>query len=142
MKKIVGGVSDVYVSDKTVSAEKTAALVADGIAKPWVNPRNGKTRYYINRYGLSELIGLVVECYKTGNVSGCSYIDFNGEKLNVAHSRAFSAEWSKVFIEDGKVFSTWNPYEDSDIPDLVAMRAESHTGQHGKGGKAEKGTRR
>lgn len=111
-------------STTTVTAESVADLVSRGIAKAWTNPRTGKTRHYINEDGLGSLIGLSVERYGTGSVSGCSYADAEGEEVVVAHSRAWGA-YDKCYIEDGTVWCTWQPYGEN-IAELVAVRiAES-----------------
>lgn len=107
-------------STTTVTAEIVAELVSRGIAKAWTNPRTGKTRHYINEDGLGSLIGLSVERYGTGRVSGCSYADAEGEEVVVAHSRAWGA-YDKCYIEDGTVWCTWQPYGEN-IAELVASR--------------------
>lgn len=108
----------------TVTAESVADLVSRGIAKAWTNPRTGKTRHYINEDGLGSIIGLSVERYGTGSVSGCSYADAEGEEVVVAHSRAWGA-YDKCYIEDGTVWCTWQPYGEN-VAELVAARiAES-----------------
>ncbi len=107
-------------STTTVTDESIAVLVSCGIAKPWTNPRTGKTRYYIDEEGLGRLIGLSVERYGTGCVSGCSYADAEGEEVTVAHSRAWGA-YDKCYIEDGTVWCTWQPYGEN-IAELVAFR--------------------
>ena len=107
-------------STTTVTAESVADLVSRGIAKAWTNPRTGKTRHYINEDGLGSLIGLSVERYGTGRVSGCSYADAEGEEVVVAHSRAWGA-YDKCYIEDGTVWCTWQPYGEN-IAELVAAR--------------------
>lgn len=110
-------------STTTVTAESVAELVSRGIAKAWTNPRTGKTRHYINEDGLGSLIGLSVERYGTGRVSGCSYADAEGEEVVVAHSRAWGA-YDKCYIEDGTVWCTWQPYGEN-IAELVASRIAS-----------------
>lgn len=107
-------------STTTVTAESVADLASRGIAKPWTNPRTGKTRHYINEGGLGSLIGLSVERYGTGSVSGCTYADAEGEEVVVAHSRAWGA-YDKCYIEDGTVWCTWQPYGEN-IAELVAER--------------------
>ena len=110
-------------STTTVTAESVADLVSRGIAKAWTNPRTGKTRHYINEDGLGSLIGLSVERYGTGSVSGCSYADAEGEEVVVAHSRAWGA-YDKCYIEDGTVWCTWQPYGEN-IAELVAVRIDA-----------------
>lgn len=104
-----------------VSEDDAKRLVELGVANAWRNPRTGATRYYIGEDGLGRVIGLKVSYYKSGHVSGCSYVDANGEKVSVAHSRAFSDAWSKLFIEGGVVRSTWSPYGEN-VAELVATR--------------------
>ena len=111
-----------YTASTTKVAETAVAKLAEaGIAKPWTNPRTGKVRHYINLDGLAKLIGLEQSYYKSGNVSGCSYVDIDGDKVTVAHSRAYGS-YSKTYIEDGNVYTTWNPYG-ADIAELIAVRA-------------------
>lgn len=108
-------------STTKVNANAVARLVADGILNAWINPRTGKTRHYLNEDGLGKIIGLEQSYYKSGNVSGCHYIDAEGETVSVAHSRAFNGTFSKVYVEDGAVHSSWNPYGEN-IAELVAAR--------------------
>ena len=111
-----------YTASTTKVAEMAVAKLADaGIAKPWTNPRTGKVRHYINLDGLAKLIGLEQSYYNSGNVSGCSYVDIDGDKVTVANSRAYGS-YSKTYIEDGTVHTTWNPYG-ADIAELIAVRA-------------------
>lgn len=105
-------------STTKVSEEATKALVANGDAKEWQNPRTGATRYYINEEGLANIIGLEQDYYKSGNVRGCSYTDEDGDRVTVAHSRAYSYN-DKTYIEDSIVHSTWAPYG-ADIAELIA----------------------
>ena len=111
-----------YTASTTKVAETAVAKLAEaGIAKPWTNPRTGKVRHYINLDGLAKLIGLEQSYYNSGNVSGCSYVDIDGDKVTVANSRAYGS-YDKTYIEDGTVHTTWNPYG-ADIAELIAVRA-------------------
>lgn len=111
-----------YTASTTKVTETAVAKLAEaGIAKPWTNPRTGKVRHYINLDGLAKLIGLEQSYYNSGNVSGCSYVDIDGDKVTVAHSRAYGS-YDKTYIENGTVHTTWNPYG-ADIAELVAVRA-------------------
>lgn len=111
-----------YTASTTKVAETAVAKLAEaGIAKPWTNPRTGKVRHYINLDGLAKLIGLEQSYYKSGNVSGCSYVDIDGDKVTVANSRAYGS-YAKTYIEDGTVYTTWSPYG-ADIAELIAVRA-------------------
>lgn len=111
-----------YTASTTKVTETAVAKLAEaGIAKPWTNPRTGKVRHYINLDGLAKLIGLEQSYYNSGNVSGCSYVDIDGDKVTVAHSRAYGS-YAKTYIEDGTVHTTWNPYG-ADIAELIAVRA-------------------
>lgn len=111
-----------YTASTTKVTETAVAKLAEaGIAKPWTNPRTGKVRHYINLDGLAKLIGLEQSYYKSGNVSGCSYVDIDGDKVTVANSRAYGS-YAKTYIEDGTVHTTWNPYG-ADIAELIAVRA-------------------
>lgn len=113
-----------YVASSTKISEQSARnLVSLGIANEWVNPRTGKTRYYIGESGLARIIGLKTSWYKSGHCSGCSYVGPDGETVTVAHHRAYSDAWSKCFIEDGTVMTTWKPYGEN-IAELVAKRIE------------------
>lgn len=111
-----------YTASTTKVTETAVAKLAEaGIAKPWTNPRTGKVRHYINLDGLAKLIGLEQSYYNSGNVSGCSYVDIDGDKVTVANSRAYGS-YAKTYIEDGTVYTTWNPYG-ADIAELIAVRA-------------------
>ena len=111
-----------YTASTTKVAEMAVAKLAEaGIAKPWTNPRTGKVRHYINLDGLAKLIGLEQSYYNSGSVSGCSYVDIDGDKVTVAHSRAYGS-YDKTYIEDGTVHTTWDPYG-ADIAELIAVRA-------------------
>lgn len=111
-----------YTASTTKVTETAVAKLAEaGIAKPWTNPRTGKVRHYINLDGLAKLIGLEQPYYKSGNVSGCSYVDIDGDKVTVANSRAYGS-YAKTYIEDGTVHTTWSPYG-ADIAELIAVRA-------------------
>lgn len=105
-------------STTKVSEEAIKTLVTNGDAKEWKNPRTGATRYYINEEGLGNIIGLEQAYYKSGSVRGCSYTGEDGERVAVAHSRAYS-HYDKTYIEDGIVNSTWAPYG-ADIAELIA----------------------
>lgn len=117
-----GTMSGYKQSATTVRDEAIEKMVADGIAKAWENPRTGKVRYYVNADGLGKLIGLEVSYYASGSCSGCAYADERNERVSVAHSRAWSPAFSKLFIEGGTVYSNWNPY-DANIAELAALRA-------------------
>lgn len=111
-----------YTASTTKVTETAVAKLAEAvIAKPWTNPRTGKVRHYINLDGLAKLIGLEQSYYNSGNVSGCSYVDIDGDKVTVANSRAYGS-YAKTYIEDGTVYTTWNPYG-ADIAELIAVRA-------------------
>lgn len=105
-------------SDTTVSETAVARLVTDGLAKEWKNPRTGATRYYINEEGLGAIIGLVQTRYNSGNISGVSYIDEDGEKATVAHSRGYFYN-DKTYIEGDTVYCSWAPYG-ANIAELIA----------------------
>ena len=105
-------------STTKVSEEAIKNIVANGDAKEWKNPRTGATRYYINEEGLSNIISLVQTRYNSGNISGVSYIDEDGDKMTVAHSRGYFYN-DKTYIEDGIVYSTWAPYG-ANIAELIA----------------------
>lgn len=108
-------------SDTRVTAGAAAAMAADGVGKEWRNPLTGRMRRYLNVDDMGKLIGMRVSYYKSGNCSGCSYINAYGDRVQVAHSRGWSYA-SKVYVEsDGRVYSSWEP-EDDCIAELVAMR--------------------
>lgn len=113
---------DYKKSETKVDEATVERMAAEGIAKAWTHPRSGKTRYYLNTDGMEKVIGLHVAYYKSGNCSGCSYLDADGEKVSVAHSRGWNENISKVYIEDGTVFSNWNPYGEN-IAELIAVKA-------------------
>lgn len=48
--------------------------------------------------------------YKSGNVSGCEYIDFDGEPCPVAHARAYGYGNKTYIDKDGNVWTNWRPY--------------------------------
>lgn len=107
-------------SDTTVSGTAVARLVADGLAKEWKHPRTGTVRYYIDTDGLGAIIGFEQTYYNTGNISGVSYIDGDGDRVSVAHSRGYHRD-DKTFVEDGTVYCSWAPYG-ADIAELVARK--------------------
>lgn len=108
-------------STTTVTTDQLDQLIAKYQLKPW-----GKdSRYYLNMDALADLIGLDVTYYKTGSVKGCQYVDADGDKVNVAHSRAYAKggygfPGNKTFIKAGKVYCDWKPYGE-DIAELVAL---------------------
>ncbi|MGO5518201.1 hypothetical protein ACTQV2_01090 [Bifidobacterium thermophilum] len=107
-------------SDTMVSKTAVARLVADGLAKEWRNPRTGGVRHYIDADGLGAIIGFEQTYYHTGNISGVSYIDGDGDRVSVAHSRGYHRD-DKTFIEDGTVYCSWTPYG-ANIAELVARK--------------------
>lgn len=108
-----------YAESTTKVTESAIQRMAEqGIAKEWANPRTGKVRHYLNEDALAQIIGLDVEYYGTGRVSGCSYVA-DGETVTVAHSRAWSG-YDKCYIEDGTVYCSWRPYGEN-IAELVAQ---------------------
>lgn len=126
-----------YTTSTTKIAKSTvSSLVERGIAKKWTNPRTGRVRFYINLDGMAEIIGLDATYYKSGSCSGCSYIALDGKLVSVAHSRGWSVHYSKVYIEGGTVYSSWNPYGEN-IAELVAVRANELCGIDPDGGEGE-----
>ena len=107
-------------STTNVTEEAIKTLLANGDAKEWKNPRTGATRYYINISGLRDIIGLDQTYYNTGNVSGCSYIDKDGETVTVAHRRAYDGWGDKTYIEGDTVYTTWLADRDDHIAELIA----------------------
>lgn len=105
-------------SATTVSEPVVRRLVADGLAKKWKHPRTGTVRYYIDTDGLGAIIGFEQAYYNTGNISGVHYVDGDGDRVSVAHSRGYHRE-DKTFIEDGTVYCSWAPYG-ADIAELIA----------------------
>lgn len=86
--------------------------VVDGLdLKPWVNKYNKKdVRYYLNINDLQHIC-LKQEYYKTGSVSGVHYMNYDGEVMEVAHSRFYNRYFDKTFIDCfGYVQTTWRPY--------------------------------
>ena len=86
--------------------------------KPWIK-KDGEARYYLNQSELEEIIGLEEEHYNSGNVRYCSYVDENGHKVRVATRRAYMSYFHKIYIANGVVNSTWEPY-DENIAELIA----------------------
>lgn len=78
--------------------------------KAWTRPgKPDDVRFYLNRPDLQKVC-LNQSYYKSGNVSGCEYIDFDGEPCPVAHSRAY-AYGNKTYIDkDGHIWTNWRPY--------------------------------
>lgn len=105
-------------SDTTVSGTAVARLVADGLAKEWRNPRTGAIRHYIDTDGLGAIIGFEQTYYNTGNISGVHYVDEDGDRVSVAHSRGYHRD-DKTFVEDGTVYCSWAPYG-ANIAELIA----------------------
>lgn len=86
--------------------------------KPWIK-KDGEARYYLNRSELEKIIGLKEEYYNSGRVSHCSYTDESGRKVKVANGRAYNSYLHKIYIANGVVNSTWEPY-DENIAELIA----------------------
>ena len=111
---------DRYHESATVVSEDAAQrLVDEHKTHVWRNPRNGVTRYYLGLDALKDIIGLDVDFYYSGNVRRCSYIDAEGDEVSVANSRAYT-QYTKTFIEDGRVYTEWAPYG-ADIAELIAL---------------------
>ena len=108
-----------HESTTIVSEDATQRLVDEHKARVWRNPRNGVTRYYLGLDALKDIIGLDVDFYYSGNVRRCSYIDAEGDEVSVANSRAYT-QYTKTFIEDGRVYTEWAPYG-ADIAELIAL---------------------
>lgn len=94
-------------SDSRVDTRTIVALFG---LKAWSNPYNlMDVRYYLNPSELQRIC-LTQTYYKSGNVSGCEYIDKNGETIPIAHARAYSY-FNKTYIDKrGRVWSNWTPY--------------------------------
>lgn len=107
-----------HTSTTTVSESVVRQLVADGLAKEWKHPRTGTVRYYIDTDGLGAIIGFEQTYYNTGNISGVHYVDGDGDRVSVAHSRGYHRD-DKTFVEDGTVYCSWAPYG-ADIAELIA----------------------
>ena len=109
-------------SETKVSEQAVEKMLESGYGSEWTHPRTGKVRVYLNISDMAKVIGLEVSYYMSGNANGCSYVGLDGERTDVANRRAWSKYYSKVYIEDGYVYSNWNPYG-VDIAELVAVRA-------------------
>ena len=109
-------------STTKVSEQAVEKMLESGYGSEWTHPRTGKVRVYLNISDLSKVIGLEVGYYKSGSINGCAYIDIDGERIVVANSRGWQKASHKCYIEDGHVYSSWNPYG-ADIAELVAVRA-------------------
>lgn len=107
-------------SETMLTNEQIEAAVEKYGMKEWKKPGTNEVRYYINLSQLEQIIGLHESFYGTGNVSGCSYIDFNGERVPVANRRAYLSNYHKIYIVNGKVCSSWNPYDDN-MAELIAQ---------------------
>ncbi len=86
-------------SDTMVSKTAVARLVADGLAREWRNPRTGAVRHYIDADGLGAVIGFEQTYYSTGNISGVSYIDGDGDRATAVGDpdRLAEAGWEAGF---------------------------------------------
>ena len=109
-------------STTKVSEQAVEKMLESGYGSEWTHPRTGKVRVYLNISDMAKVIGLEVSYHMSGNANGCSYVGLDGERTDVANRRAWSKYYSKVYIEDGYVYSNWNPYG-VDIAELVAVRA-------------------
>lgn len=111
------------VSEMQLTQEQVESIAESYSITPW--SKTGKNRYYLNMGALQDLIGLTVDYYNTGNVRDCYYTGADGEVEDVANRRAWSNSsyggGNKAFIEDGKVFCDWSPY-DENIAELIALR--------------------
>lgn len=87
----------------TITAEQATDILG---AKPWSNPRNDSTRYYLNDW--MDLIGLKATYYKTGNISN---VMLRGEQMSNADGYRMGAGQDafgrgvvgKAWIENGQV---------------------------------------
>ena len=107
----------------TILSDEQVEQIADkyGIT-PWT--KKGAPRYYLNLEELADIIGLEQSFYKSGYCSGCEYVGLDGERVSVAHARAYGDGGymgSKTYICGGKVYCTWEPYGE-DIAELIAAR--------------------
>ena len=108
-------------STTTVTTDQLDQLIAKYQLKPW----GRDSRYYLDMDTLADLIGLNVTYYKSGNVSGCHYLDEDEEQVTIAHSRAYAKggygfPGNKTFVKAGKVYCDWKPYGEN-IAELVAV---------------------
>ena len=86
--------------------------VADGLdIKPWHGRFDSSdVRYYLNIDDLTRVC-LDQQYYKSGNVSGVSYTNFDGNVVSVSHGRFYNRQYDKTYIDaDGRVHTTWRPY--------------------------------
>lgn len=80
----------------TEQAERT--LIERHDARPWVSRDGSRARLYVNDW--SELIGLQVERYGTGNISS-AHLD--GEKISSRQAGLILGAVDGVWVEDGAV---------------------------------------
>ena len=110
-----------YITSKTVLTNEQVEAAAKKFGmNAWTKPGTNEVRNYLNKSSLEQIIGLEESYYRSGNVSGCSYIDYNGERVDVAHCRAYLPKYHKIFIVNGKVNSSWGPFEDN-MAELIAQ---------------------
>lgn len=110
-----------YTTSKTMLTNEQVEVAAKKFGmKEWTKPGTNEVRYYLNKSSLEQIIGLEESFYNSGNVSGCSYIDYNGERVGVAHRRAYLPTYHKIFVAGGKVSSSWEPFEDN-MAELIAQ---------------------
>lgn len=110
-----------YKSETKLTDEQVKALVDAGLANAWKHPKSGKERYYINKYGLGQIIDLEVDYFKSsGRVCYCAFVNENGEKIITANRRGYYGQ--KIYIEDGTVYSGWTMVGE-EMPETIALRA-------------------
>lgn len=81
-------------------------------------PENGN-RPLLHRHGRALRHHRIrADHVNTGNISGVHYVDGDGDRVSVAHSRGYHRD-DKTFIEDGTVYCSWAPYG-ADIAELIA----------------------
>lgn len=117
------------ITKAEITEKETQKIIEKFDLTPW--SKNGQApRYYLNLDVLKEIIGLDQDFYNSGNVSCCIYTDRNGEKVSVAHSRAYGRGYGshKTYISENRVVTDWNPYD-------VDMAAEMAYQIHEKFGK-------
>lgn len=77
-------------SNTKLTDEQVKVFVDKGIINPWKHPKTGKERYYINRFGLGQIIDLEVEYFKSsGRVSYCAFTNEDGEHIITANRRGY-----------------------------------------------------
>lgn len=92
---------------------------------PWIHPRTGETRYYINDFW-ADMLGLHIERYNTGNIS---YASIDGEKISNGTARRLSGKlWAD---ENGNLHLDYFNGEAAYTKEEALERITKHIAENG-----------